>query len=596
MTNHIIVGTAGHIDHGKTALVRALTGVDTDRLKEEKARGISIDLGFAHLDLPTANGARRVAFVDVPGHERFVRNMLAGVTGIDLVLFVVAADESIKPQTREHFDICRLLGLRRGIVALTKSDLVDADLLGLVRLEIEEFVAGSFLEGAPVHAVSAVTGQGIADLKAALARAAPPAKPRDLPFRLPIDRAFTIAGFGAVVTGTTVAGSVRVEHEVEIYPTGRRARVRGLQTHGAAAKEAHAGERTAVNLAGIDVDRLARGMVLAAPGKFAPARVVDAKIDLLASAPRKLDRVHFHALSFETTARVIALGDGFARLRLADPVLLLPGDRFILRRFSPVETVGGGTVIDTDPPRLKRTSTVARLTEFAAASRAEQIRLRIAEAPFGLSLAALEAKGYTAAEIAGTPLVDPARVKALRAKLAAAVQAFHVANPLLPGIPKEELRSREMPAAPPALFESLLSVDLVLEGDTVRLRSHNLQLKADEDLALAKIEEAFRAAGLAVPASGEVLAKCGVELNRAKSLLAILLRGGRLIRVSADLIYHSDAVGQLRALLAARRGQRFRVGEFKDWTQVSRKFAIPLLEYLDRERVTRRDGDSRIVL
>ncbi len=351
---HVIVGTAGHIDHGKSALVAALTGTHPDRLEEEKRRGITIDIGFAFLTL----GEIRIGFVDVPGHERFVRNMLAGAGGIDLVLLVVAADESVKPQTREHFDICRLLGIRSGVIALTKSDLAEPDVRGLAKLEVEDLVRGSFLEGAPIIEVSAKTGAGLDTLKQALATAAQsvPGKDATRHFRLPIDRAFVMKGFGTVVTGTLVSGSVRIEDEVELFPQQRRVRVRGLHSGGSAVAQAVAGQRTAVNLAGVELEELHRGMALAAPGTFLPTKRLDVRLELLPSAPplKNLSRVHFHHATTETIAEV-ALIEGeklapgqsaFAQLRITEPILALPGDRFIIRRFSPVTTIGGGAVLD----------------------------------------------------------------------------------------------------------------------------------------------------------------------------------------------------------------------------------------------------------
>ncbi|MCX6596222.1 MAG: selenocysteine-specific translation elongation factor [Acidobacteria bacterium] len=602
------MGTAGHIDHGKTALVRALTGIETDRLKEEKARGISIDLGFAHLDLP---GPLRAGFVDVPGHERFVKNMLAGVTGIDIVLFVVSAEESIKPQTREHFDICRLLGLERGIIALTKTDLVDAEMVELVRMEVEELVAGSFLESASIHAVSAITGAGLPELRAEIARlgslASGASKPAmgastrgsGFPFRLPVDRAFAMRGFGAVVTGTVAAGTVRLEDELELYPDGHRVRVRGIQAHGAAAATAGAGQRTAINLAGVEVGQLRRGQTLAPAGVFRATRDAGVRLEMLEGAPPLKARtpVHFHVGTAEVEAEIRLLDAvaPYARLVLAEPLLLLPGDRFILRRFSPVETIGGGWVIDPYPPQLRRGPLAARLERLDTAGRAGQIKLLVEEAPFGLQPAELLARGFTTTEVGASPLIDPARVLALRKKLAAVVAEFHREHPLAPGMPKEELRSRELAGAPATLLDSLLGEELVAEAEVVRLKSHRLHLKQDEDAALTKIENAFAQAGLAVPAADDVLASCGVEAGRAKTLLSLLLRDGRLVRIGAGLIYHRDAVGQLKQALAARRGQRFGVAEFKEWTGVSRKFAIPLLEFLDRERITRRDGDARLI-
>ncbi len=415
---HVIAGTAGHIDHGKTALVKALTGIDADRLEEEKRRGITIDLGFAHLDLPSG---LRIGFVDVPGHERFVKNMLAGVGGIDLVLFVVAADESIKPQTREHFDICRLLEIPRGVVALTKSDLVDADMLGLVKLEVEELTAGSFLEGAPIVPVSSTTGAGIAALKAELERVAlsVPARDSGGHFRLPIDRVFSVKGFGTVVTGTLISGAVEKEQEVEIFPTSRRVRVRGVEVHGSQAARAAAGQRTALNLAGIEPADLERGDVLAAPGIFRAVNQFDCRLQLLPSAKPLKHRapVHFHSGTAEIEAEVRLFGaasikpgqTAYARIVLRDPALLLPGDRFIIRMFSPVVTIGGGVVIDTAAPRYRKSDDVAaRLDALSSSDAPRRIATLVGEARYGIALAELVARtGMTEAAIAAAAAKAP---------------------------------------------------------------------------------------------------------------------------------------------------------------------------------------------
>lgn len=619
---NIVVGTAGHIDHGKTALVKALTGIDADRLEEEKRRGITIDIGFAHLQLTPS---LRLGFVDVPGHERFVKNMLAGAGGIDLVLFVVAADESIKPQTREHFDICRLLGIRSGIVALTKADLVDSDILELVRLEMEEFVAGSFLAGAPVVPVSSVTGAGLDQLRAELERAADavPQKDASAHFRLPIDRAFSIKGFGTVVTGTLVAGAVRREQEVELHPTGRRLRVRGIQVFGAAAEQARAGERTALNLADIEPADLSRGMDLTEPGRFHTVQQIDCRLELLPSAKPLKHRapVHFHAGAAEIEAEVrlfnraasVKPGEAtYARIILRDPALLLPGDRFIIRKFSPVITIGGGVVVDTGGVRYRSGDRPAeRLAVLASGTAAERVGLLVREAPYGMDFAALVARtGLTESAIEAAAggllrlkqphprLLDPARFEGAGARLSAAVREYHKRNPLQPGMPKQDLRAAELPDAPAFLLDALLTAsrDLAAEGELVRLKTHRVVLKQDEEKARTAIESAFEQAGLAVPAVSETLAKSGIEPARARSVLQILLREGRLIRISEELVFHNAALQHLRAMLHQRRGARFNVGAFKEWTGISRKYAIPLLEHLDRERVTRRDGDERIVL
>jgi selenocysteine-specific elongation factor len=617
---NIIIGTAGHIDHGKTALVRALTGIDTDRLKEEKRRGISIDLGFAHLQL---SENVRLGLVDVPGHERFIKNMLAGVSGIDIVLFVIAADESIKPQTREHFDICMLLGIRKGMVVLTKADLAAGDLLELARLEAGEFVRGSFLEDAPMVAVSATTGAGLAELRTELAKLAEevPEKDASQYFRLPIDRAFAMRGFGTVITGTLVSGSVRVDQEVELHPARKRVRVRGVQVHGAAVEEAIAGQRTALNIAGVDASELARGMVLAEAGRFQGTSRIDCAFELLPSAKPLKHRapVHFHAGAAEVEAEVrrihgselIAPGSReHVRIVLSEPLLLLPGDRFIVRMFSPVVTIGGGVVLDIAPPRRAERE---RLSILETASLPERIALLARESRYGIGMADLvartglleadlrKASGGAALTVLESPqfwLLDPGWVTKQLEALHEHIKQFHRQNPLLAGVSKEELRSKYLPGAPAWLMDALLSRSktLTAEGETVRLSSHKIALKQDEEEATAKIDNAFRAGGLATPAVQEVLVKSGVDPTRARTLLQLMLRDRRLVRINDELVFHASAMQSLRALLAQKKGQRFSVPEFKDWTGVSRKYAIPLLEYLDRERITRRDGDARVVL
>ena len=617
---NIIIGSAGHIDHGKTALVRALTGIDTDRLKEEKQRGISIDLGFAHLQI---SQNVRLGFVDVPGHERFIKNMLAGVGGIDLVLFVIAADESIKPQTREHFDICRLLGIRNGIVVLTKSDMVDQDLIELVRLEVDEFVRGSFLENAPMVAVSSTTGAGLGDLRAEIEKMAAtvPEKNASQYFRLPIDRAFSMRGFGTVVTGTLVSGRVHVEQEVELHPGRQRVRVRGIQVHGASVPEATAGQRTALNMAGVEAAEMRRGMLLAEAGRFHATTQVDCVFELLGSAKPLKHRapVHFHAGTAEVEAEVRrlrgtdALAPGardYVRFLLTEPLLLVPGDRFIVRMFSPVVTIGGGTVLDIAAPRR---AGLERMRILESAPTADRIALLVSEARYGMGMPELVARtGLLEADIrkaAGAApviafespqfwLLDSKWVASQLEAIHETLKQFHRKNPLLGGLSKEELRSKQLPAAPAWLLDSLLAraKTLAADGETVRLASHQISLKQDEVEASAKIERAFQAAGLAVPSLNEVLGKSGVEPKSARNILQLLLRDKRLVRVSDELVFHASAIRSLRELLAKKKGARFAVPDFKDWTGVSRKYAIPLLEFLDREHVTRREGDARVVL
>jgi selenocysteine-specific elongation factor len=629
---HVIVGTAGHIDHGKSALVEALTGTNPDRLEEEKRRGITIDLGFAFLDLDNA----RLGFVDVPGHERFVKNMLAGVGGTDLLLLVIAANESIKPQTREHFDICRLLGIPRGIIAVTKSDLVDADVLGLVRLEIEEFVRGSFLEGAPMAPVSAKTGDGLDALKQELLRAAQMVSTRDATrhLRLPIDRAFAMKGFGTVVTGTLVAGTLKPEDEVELYPTRKRVRVRGLHSGGKAVARAVAGQRTAVNLAGVEREEIQRGMVLAPPGIFQPSARLDARVTLLASARplKNRARVHFHQGTAEGIAEVVLLlrdelapgESALVQLRLSEPVLLLPGDRFILRQFSPVVTIGGGTVLDARAPRHRRNdATVAAFLETLERGNREEILAALAAAsPRGLTLAEIVSRtGWTEAETQHTTknltgakrlrivseqpftVVSAKAIAELAVALKTTVEEFHRANPLLPAIPKQELRARaknpKLEVFQAALDDLVREKVLTMSGDLVQRAGREISLSSDEARAKELIEKEFERAGLTVPSFAAVLEKLPVESGRAQKILQILLREKVLVKVASDLVFHHSAVARLREVLAKyrkERGDKLPIPAFKELTGITRKYAIPLLEYLDREHVTRRVGDERVIL
>ena len=612
---NLVAGTAGHIDHGKTSLVRALTGIDTDRLAEEKRRGITIDLGFAHLQLtPTL----RVGFVDVPGHERFIKNMLAGVGGIDLLLFVVAADESVKPQTREHFEICRLLGIQHGLIVLTKSDAVHPDILDLVKLELEEFTAGSFLEGASMIPVSSKTGAGLDELKLAIAAAAEriPPKPGSGVPRLPIDRAFSLKGFGTVVTGTLLDGAIQAETELRLYPTDRTVRVRGLQVFGKTATRADAGQRTAINIAGIEPAEVHRGMVLSEPAHFRVTKLVDCWLELLSSSKPLKHRapVHFHAGTAEIEAEVRLLDQqtsmqpathGWVRLVLREPALLLRGDHFIIRKFSPVTTIGGGRIVDVSGHRYRKGSTAGdRLRILDSGTATERIALLATESQEGISVPLLAASLALPPDVLRTAvpgiqllrledwLVARAALSAYRAQFLAQVRSFHTDNPMLPGIPKSSL------LLPAVLLPELLrsTAEIVVEADIVRLRTYKVTLQEDESAARHVIESAFESAGLAVPALAEVMAQSGIEDKRARSVLQLLLREQSLIKLSADLVFHTNALSSLRKTLSSRKGTRISVAEFKDLAGVSRKYAIPLLEYADREKWTRREGETRLIL
>jgi len=632
-TKSIIVGTAGHIDHGKSTLIEALTGTHPDRLDEEKRRGITIDLGFAFLE----DEGVRYGFVDVPGHERFVKNMLAGASGIDLVLLVIAADELIKPQTREHFDICRLLGVQRGVIALTKSDLADRDTRELARMEIEEFVKGTFLAGAPIVEVSAKTRQGLTELKTALREAAREISAKDTGryFRLPIDRSFAVKGFGSVVTGTLFSGHVAVGDEVELLPSGRVLRVRGLQTGGKSVERAEAGQRTAVNLAGIEHTAIQRGMVLTSRGRLRTTRRADVRLELLPGAPALKHRaqVHFHAGTLETIGEVYLLGarelapggSGLAQLRLQDEAVLVRGDRFIVRQFSPVVTIGGGVVLDPLARRFtaKDTGRAQFLATLEMGSSDDILRTMAERHVLGITAEEIIVRtGWIEGEIQSTArtladkkllrivsngpliLIAEALFAEIGKKLLARVERFHKENPLLPGITREELKASLGRRVRPETFAAALQMlleqkKITLHGEFIKKAGTEITLAPEELCAREQITQAFAKAGLAVPSVKEVLAQLKIETARSEKLLQILLREKVLVRVSADLIFHHDALDALSGLLAQYKklkGDRIGVPAFKELTGITRKYAIPLLEYLDRQRQTRRAGDERVIL
>jgi selenocysteine-specific elongation factor len=621
----LIVGTAGHIDHGKSALVRALTGVDPDRLKEEKERGITIDLGFAHLDL----GEGLVAsFIDVPGHERFVRNMLAGAHGIDAVLLVVAADESVMPQTREHFHICRLLGIPRGLVALTKCDAADADMQALAEMEVRELVAGSFLEGAPILRLSARTGQGLEALRDALrtlARAVPP-RPDEGLLRLPVDRAFTLRGFGTVVTGTLVSGTLAVGEEIEVLPGGRRARVRGLQVHGAPAERVAAGHRTAANLSGLDVHELARGDVITRPGTLRATSIVEAELTLLPGERALKDqaRVRVHMASAEVLARVRILegaavpagGTARVQLRLESPSVAGRGDRLVLRSYSPAVTIGGAVVVDPLAGKRRRGSVssipgaadaavaAAALVEEAgtagldAATLAARVTL-----PLPVLLAALQGRGDVVA-FGGDPVsvLSTGALETLGEAVEARLREFHGTRRLEGGMPREELRRRVFGRVPDGVFEAVLdglarAGRARVSGDTVALAGHEVRFTPEEAAVRASLLAAVRAADLAGVDMAHPPAGLGADSRLLEKMARALAAEGALRRVG-EAVVESSRLDALKDEVRRRwpPGSRLDVAGFKDMTGLSRKFVIPLLEYLDRERVTRRTGADRFVL
>jgi selenocysteine-specific elongation factor len=628
---HVVVGTAGHIDHGKTSLVRALTGIDTDRLPEEKARGITIDLGFAFLEEPDG---LTVEIVDVPGHERFVKNMLAGVGGIDLAMLVVAADEGVMPQTREHLAICSLLHIRAGLVALTKVDMVEADWLELVTDDVSRLLAGTFLEGAPLLPVSAKTGRGLDELRAAmraLATASPARGTDQLP-RLPIDRVFTIRGFGTVATGTLTAGTLAVDDRVEIFPRDAQAKIRGLQVHGRPVERAVAGQRTAVNLQGLERAALDRGDVLGLQGSLVAAELVDGTLELLESAPRALkprDRVRFHAGTSEVMARVLLLdrtqlapGDtAFARFRLEAPVVALPGDRFVVRSYSPIVTIGGGTLLDIDPPRFKRKtpSLVTHLALLADGSPEAVVEEHARQAgAAGTRMAFLSGRvgiGPARLRMALDELLGQGRLLAVdrdwylhpesharfRALMVEALEQFHRANPLRSGMSREELRGRAG-APDDKVFAYLVSVLegeglITLDRDKVRLTAHEVRPSGEQQHVLEQVEQDFLKSAAAPPSPEEALSRAGVQGGEEHELFQVLIEGRRLVRVKESLFFHAAALDEIQNKLVAFLKERKEIGpgDIKDLLGVSRKYAIPLLEYFDGRRVTVRVGERRVL-
>ena len=637
---HLVVGTAGHIDHGKSSLVLALTGIDPDRLKEEKARGITIDLGFAHWQ----RGDLNVAFVDVPGHERFVKNMLAGVGGIDAVLLVVAADEGVKPQTREHFDICRLLAVPRGVIALTKADLVDPEMLELVQLDVAELVAGTTLSVAPVIAVSATTGQGLDALKDTLAALAAgvPHRDQDGASRLPVDRVFSMKGFGTVATGTLTNGRLAVDDALEITPGGQAAKVRGVQVHGARRQVAEAGERVAVNLSGVEVADLVRGQVLARPGTLPATSVVDVVLAVLpsASAVRHGARVRFHQGTAEVLARVSMVGpsvdgvapsiapagSGVARLRLESPAAVTRGDRFVLRSYSPSVTIAGGQVLDPAPPRLgvRAEATRRRLARLRAPldgadGEEEALRIFVEDAAaWGVRAHDLAARagGHSSvgrealARLLSHPDVwqvgDRLLLRTWRQTLAravtAALAAHHDSQPLSDGVSREEIRERVLGRAHPevatAILEALHAEGQIRGRERLALEGRGMTLTVEEIAAQAAVAEAYSVAGLAPPDADALAVRTGLAPALVARVAQLLIRQQVLVRIES-FVFHRDALARLKAEVVALKAAgpaRVDVAGFKDRFGLTRKFAIPLLEYLDRERVTRRAGDSRVVL
>ncbi len=641
-TKTIIIGTAGHIDHGKTALVKVLTGIDTDRLKEEKERGITIELGFAHLSLPSG---QQVGVVDVPGHERFVKNMVAGAMGMDLVVLVVAADEGVMPQTTEHLEICRLLGVKKGLVVLTKKDLVEKEWLEMITEDVSDFVSGTFLEDAPVLAVSSVTGDGLDELLRVLEEMVSEVVPKAPvgPYRLPVDRVFSVKGFGTVVTGTSISGQIRLGDEVSIYPKRMTTRIRGIQIHGKEAQEAHPGMRTALNLQGIDKEDVNRGDVMATPGSLHASYLLDLKFLYLASSDRPLRHrspVRFHVGTTEVIGRVLLQGDelvpgseAYIQIMLKEPVAVLSGDHYVIRSYSPIRTIGGGEILHPVPRRRKRTRPAlwAELDILAKGEPADIIgyhleragvrglsrsELAMRSSIYGKRLAReldhlLSSRKVVCFEGEGQRLIHGKVYEALKEQALDFLETFHNDNPLVQGLSKEELRSRLFPTAGvlkhgfqspnQRLFQMLLS-DLVKLGkvvhekDLVRLSSHHVTLGDEEKELRRELELIFKKAGFQPPFREDALGRTAGHKKAADNIFDLMVREGILVRLKEDLYFHHTILDRIKDVVIRfiKEHGDLGINEFRDLAGgLSRKYMIPLLEYLDNQRITIRIGDKR---
>ncbi len=622
---HVILGTSGHIDHGKSALVKALTGIDPDRLKEEKERGITIDIGFADLAYPGDDLV--VGIIDVPGHERLISNMLAGAGGIDMVMLVIAADEGIMPQSREHLAICNLLAISSGLLVITKTDLVEKEWLQLVQDEVRTFVRGTFLENAPMIPVSSRTGENIALLREEIRRVALTLRPKKTGglFRLPIDRVFTLKGFGTVVTGTAVSGTLSSEDALEIMPGHIATRVRGLQSHGSAIRTACAGQRVAINLQGIEKEAIARGDVAVTPGSFFPTTRLDAEFSLLPEAPALKSRslVHFYTGTAETIARIIVYekeelkpGEtGYCQFRLQAPVIAMSGDRYIVRRFSPLETLGGGEILDPAPSRRKRTEGVDDLKRLHGGSLEEKLVLKIERSGVrGISTSALngwiqadQAEIAAALGAAGERkevhlfenlFLHRKAVEQVHQRIVAQLDRFHRSNPLKPGMQKEELRT--LLNVDGRLFHHLLAMfpDITVERDMVRKKDFTVALSGAEADARGRIMKLLKEGGFQPPTRQEITAALKLGQKEASDMLGMLVRERAVVKISETMYLHGEEYARLLALLKEffSKKAEISVPEFKDLIGVSRKYALPLLEHLDAARVTIRIGDIRKIM
>ncbi len=629
---YVILGTAGHIDHGKSSLVKALTGTDPDRLKEEKERGITLDLGFASLDLP---GGSRLGIVDVPGHEGLIKNMLAGVGGIDVVMLVIAADEGIMPQTREHLAICDLLAVKKGIIALTKMDAVEKDWLDLVKDEVRQFVKGTFLEKAPLVAVSSLTGENLPQLVAELDALSRDVEPKSAEgvLRLPIDRVFTMKGFGTVITGTILSGAVSLEQEVEILPAGVKTKVRGVQSHGKPVTRAVAGQRTAVNLQGVEKNDLSRGDTIVSKGFFKSTRNVDVRLSMLKQATRVLktgSRIRFYNSTQEAVGRATLIGsdelqpgdEGFVQFRLEAPVIIQHGDRFIIRFYSPLETLGGGVVLDPQPRRHRKSAAAASLKNIETlltGGLEEKLPVLIAGKGFA-GMEESEIIGSTAADKqsvldalstavqkksvlrADSLYVHGSYLADLEARILALIEAFHKDNPLKPGIDKEELKGMLRIRLHPRVLA--MSVDGLIKRKLLNAEGSKLRLpafKPGSGQAPGEIKnsivDAIRKGGAQPPLREELPALLKITDKDARDLLKLLADEGRTVRINDSLHLHRDVVEKMRTDLVRhlKDKKEITVAEFRDLAKTSRKFAVPILEYFDTQKVTQRIGDKRVM-
>ncbi len=630
----VILGTAGHIDHGKTSLIRALTGIDTDRLKEEKLRGITIELGFAHMDMP---GGERLGIVDVPGHEKFVKHMVAGATGIDLVALVIAADEGVMPQTREHMEICELLRVKKGIVVLTKTDLVeDPDWMEMVREDVAGFLKGTFLEGSEIVPVSAATGEGIEDLKKSLARLFAEVEPKsaDGPFRLPVDRVFTMRGFGTVITGTSISGRLRVGEPVIIYPEGLKSKVRGIQVHGGDVEEVLPGQRTAVNLQGMERALIERGNVLASAGALHPSHMIDVQLQLLKSAPRPLKhraKIRLHTGTAEHLATIVLLDRDelkpgektFAQVRLDQSTAVLRGDRFVARSYSPVQTIGGGSILNPLPRKHKgpaKREAANALEKLFNSTDPEIILWHLHDAGWtGLDEAELRIRvnlplkflDKTLQQFMSTGkvviydkdnrrLIDPGALEEMKSAVSDLLADYHGRFPLKAGMPKEEIPALLERPVDPRLYNFVLrhlaeEGKIALEMEWVRLSTHKVALTKDEETIREKIEKTFRDAGLQPPFFREIEATLPGTAKQRQEVLQWMLTKGALVKTKEDIYFHTSAMAELQERLVAwlKEHGEITTPQFKEMTGASRKYTIPLIEYFDAQKVTIRIGDVR---